>query len=1082
VFLPENVDFVYHPDQRFMRSSCLGVSRLLVSIAFLSACQPTEPPAVSLEQAKQISRAFVAASSSATRPAVPPRSTADIAALLDQLAPDEDQVRNLRSLATAPEPAIATGRDAARLLADRGRARDELGETKGAIDDYKRSVAIYPDRPTLLRLAKALLIVGQPKDSLHYFQVLISDIEAEGSERGRLFSAYGLAALIHANLGDFAAAEDYVKRAEALLSEAVFWSSYPVQGARWASMVALGRAELEHKRGNLDAAQAAMDESVRHAEATIEREELENRKEPSPFPRMTGYVEKRSRRSLIMLDRGDVIGSEIESRRAIEISLQSYGKASPQTAMAVQSLTLSLLEQGRFVEAEKLSRIAADMVERSGQEPTSSRLGSLKKSIANALLYQGKPQAAADAFDTLDSALSADTDTRNRILGSSLEFGEALLATGQIAEARKHLSSILDTRRASFGEKNYLTAEATGYLAAATASGGNTDAALQLFERALPILTSVSRAVGNENGSARRLYRKKFILERYLAALAAAYPQGAEEDRAQIADTSFRVADILRDSSVQRALTSSSARAAATDPALAELVRGEQDALIQIAALNGVLIDALGVPFDQQDRLAIEKLRADIDSLRGARAVLREDIERRFPTYVDFVDPRPATIEQVRAALADDEALIASYVSTDRTYIWTVTRDSPPTFYEVPLGKGEIGSIVSGLRASLDPNAITLGDIPRFDVSLAHDLYRQLLAPSQGALTNVKELLLVQHGALGEIPFSILVTRPFEVQPDVQGEALFASYRPVPFLVREFGLTQLPSVASLVSLRRMPAAPPSRRPFIGFGDPIFSVEQTIPPATTDSRTSTAVASANDALTTRGIRLTRRNSPATQSLDSAELSALPRLPDTADELRAIAVALQANPETAVLVGAKASEQAVRSMTLSDRKVIMFATHGLVPGDLNGLSQPALAMSAPEVAGTSGDGLLTVDEIIGLRIDADWVVLSACNTASANGAGAEAVSGLGRAFFYAGTRALLVTNWPVETSSARALTTSIFRHQTGKSSLIKSQALRLSMLELIDGPGFVDPTEKRTVFSYAHPIFWAPFSLIGDNGNR
>jgi CHAT domain-containing protein len=182
---------------------------------------------------------------------------------------------------------------------------------------------------------------------------------------------------------------------------------------------------------------------------------------------------------------------------------------------------------------------------------------------------------------------------------------------------------------------------------------------------------------------------------------------------------------------------------------------------------------------------------------------------------------------------------------------------------------------------------------------------------------------------------------------------------------------------------------------------------------------------------------------------------------------------------VFLGDRANEQNVKSLDLADRKVIMFATHGLVPGDLNGLLQPALALSAPAVTGQSGDdGLLTVDEIIGLKLNADWVVLSACNTAAAEGAGAEAISGLGRAFFYAGTRALLVTNWPVETTSAKMLTTALFEKQSKDAKLSRAQALRAAMLKLIDGPGYVDPATDRVFFSYAHPIFWAPFSIVGD----
>ena len=163
------------------------------------------------------------------------------------------------------------------------------------------------------------------------------------------------------------------------------------------------------------------------------------------------------------------------------------------------------------------------------------------------------------------------------------------------------------------------------------------------------------------------------------------------------------------------------------------------------------------------------------------------------------------------------------------------------------------------------------------------------------------------------------------------------------------------------------------------------------------------------------------------------------------------------------------------------MIAFATHGLIPGDLDGLVQPALALSSPEVVGGQEDGLLTMGEVLGLQLDADWVVLSACNTGSGEGAGAEAISGLGRAFFYAGARALLVSNWPVETTSARALTTGLFRKQVADAKLSRAEALRQTILDLIDGPGYIEPQSGKVVFSYAHPIFWAPFSLVGEGGH-
>jgi CHAT domain-containing protein len=171
-----------------------------------------------------------------------------------------------------------------------------------------------------------------------------------------------------------------------------------------------------------------------------------------------------------------------------------------------------------------------------------------------------------------------------------------------------------------------------------------------------------------------------------------------------------------------------------------------------------------------------------------------------------------------------------------------------------------------------------------------------------------------------------------------------------------------------------------------------------------------------------------------------------------------------------------------MDLSDRRVIAFATHALVPGDLDGLYQPALALSSPSISGKDEDGLLTMGEILRLKLNADWVVLSACNTGASDGKGAEAVSGLGRAFFYAGSRALLLSMWPVETTSARKLTTGLFRNQRDNPDFSRAQALRQSMLQLIDSPGLLDQASGKIVASYAHPIFWAPFIIIGDSGLR
>jgi CHAT domain-containing protein len=360
-----------------------------------------------------------------------------------------------------------------------------------------------------------------------------------------------------------------------------------------------------------------------------------------------------------------------------------------------------------------------------------------------------------------------------------------------------------------------------------------------------------------------------------------------------------------------------------------------------------------------------------------------------------------------------------------------------------------------------------------------------LLKPVEAGWKDANSLVIVPHRALGQLPFSLLVTAPAEPGADT---ARFDGYRAVPWLLRKAAITQLPSVNALTTLRALPAVTASRREFIGFGDPYFSKAQHAA-ATREERIQVAELAAN----LRNLKIGNVVLPmageapdpadgairAPTVANSATLAQLARLPDTADEIRDIAQVLKADMSRDVFLGVNANEKNVKTTNLADRKIVAFATHGLVPGDLNGLEQPALALTAPDVAGIDGDGLLTMEEILNLKLNADWVVLSACNTGSADGAGSEAVSGLGRAFFYAGARSLLVSNWPVETVSARHLTTDVFKRSVENSTLTRAEALRQTMLWLMDSAGQRDATGKME-FTYAHPMFWAPFSLIGDGG--
>jgi len=159
-----------------------------------------------------------------------------------------------------------------------------------------------------------------------------------------------------------------------------------------------------------------------------------------------------------------------------------------------------------------------------------------------------------------------------------------------------------------------------------------------------------------------------------------------------------------------------------------------------------------------------------------------------------------------------------------------------------------------------------------------------------------------------------------------------------------------------------------------------------------------------------------------------------------------------------------------MPLNDYKVLAFATHGLVAGDFKGLAEPALVLTPPARDSEHDDGLLTASEVAQLKLDADWVILSACNTAAADGTpGAQGLSGLAKAFFYAGSRALLVSHWPVSSEAAVALTTRMLTEYANDPGIGRAEALRRSMMALMDE----DPR-------FAHPFYWAPFVIVGEGG--
>ena len=141
------------------------------------------------------------------------------------------------------------------------------------------------------------------------------------------------------------------------------------------------------------------------------------------------------------------------------------------------------------------------------------------------------------------------------------------------------------------------------------------------------------------------------------------------------------------------------------------------------------------------------------------------------------------------------------------------------------------------------------------------------------------------------------------------------------------------------------------------------------------------------------------------------------------MKAIAIKLGATTSDLHL-RERANEMTVKRAALANYRIVYFATHGLVAGDVRGIAEPSLVLTLPKAATSDDDGLLTASEIAQLKLNADWVVLSACNTIAGDKPGAEALSGLARAFMYAGARSLLVSHWAVDLKAAKRLTTATF----------------------------------------------------------
>ena len=570
-------------------------------------------------------------------------------------------------------------------------------------------------------------------------------------------------------------------------------------------------------------------------------------------------------------------------------------------------------------------------------------------------------------------------------------------------------------------------------------------------------------------------------------------PLTIPRSREVLSNHAFETAQWATLSSAGAAVRQMSARFAAGTGPLAELARQLQDRQQEWQGLDRQLIDALAASSAPGVDARLAGLRTRLASAEKAIADLGARILKDHPRYAELSSPQPLALDTVRSLLGADEALYFAFPTQDHTYAWIVTRESSH-WIRIALDAAALAARVRDLRCGLDrdgewerseqrkrwfglkahcaksrPDGLAEDELPPFDLALAHDLYRLLFGQVAERIKG-KSLTVVASGPLATLPFQVLLTAP-----PARGQSSDADVlRRASWLGRRTAITVLPSVASLGSARAAMTDGSARRPYLGVGNPLIAG------ATGTDRSAWARQSCAPQVALLPGTVPR--APLRTAYDRlfrnglANVEALrlqTPLPETADELCTIAKALGAGEED-VRLGTRATERALKDLSAQRRlrsyRVLHFATHGLLASETADVAraspEPALMLTPPDAATAWDDGLLTASEIAQLDMNAEWVVLSACNTAAGEKSNAEALSGLSRAFFYAGARSLLASHWYVDSQAAVSLTTAAFAELAANPALPHAEALRRAMISFMAG----DPLAS-------HPALWAPFSVIG-----
>lgn len=524
-----------------------------------------------------------------------------------------------------------------------------------------------------------------------------------------------------------------------------------------------------------------------------------------------------------------------------------------------------------------------------------------------------------------------------------------------------------------------------------------------------------------------------------------------------------------------------SRRLAESDPSRREAIRRRQDLSDELSKMDSSLLNFASVRSPNAAVLQ-DQLNSKIRSVEAEIQSLDSELGKGPDATVPLTGVATVLYQDLKKMLAPDEALISFAIGNDTSYTFVATHDRL-NWYRVNVGFFELRSMIANLRCGVDVQqwqgsgrsdceAITgsspsQGNLP-FSAQTAYALYRRLLSPAEEVLKG-RALIFALPEPLSSLPPNVWITAPPPEQTGVSG------FVGLQWLVRSHSTSVIPSVSSLAVLRGNRISitgKDTRKLYVGFADPALVGNAKCPKPEPVEACSTIIREARDNGSRKLALLASLNAQQTYVRGGlANVSAVREicpLPDTEREVTCVARALSSSRRD-LYVGPRMTETALKKLPLGKYRILHFATHGLLADqvrNLGGISEPALVLTPPAIPTQDDDGLLTASEIAQLRVNADLVILSACNTAGANMLETDALSGLARAFFYAGARTLMVSHWAVDSGTTVGLISRAIALVSENKGMGPADAMRFSILVMIDNP------------SLAHPSKWAPFVVVGE----